>query len=248
MPSKKRKLTFDFDNVEKRSEETQRIFLELNKALENCHISDNEALNFLDPEEFLNFAAIKCGYHFIQNLFLVLNAVPEESGPWRAEITRKLLLYSSGKTALTKDEESIVQTILQSSTFRDGIYKFAESYSQVFAKCLYHNRGKNAFYSKADEFPPFAGCIAPATKVCLVCNQELQKHNKPCLITYYLASGPLPFLKVELRCRTCEINYGIVKYGNSTDGYKHYDNLGVIEASDVVYIDRLVMAMFTSLR
>ena len=68
------------------------------------------------------------------------------------------------------------------------------------------------------------------------------------MVTYFLTSGTLPFLKVELRCLSCGVNCGIVKYGNNTDGYKHYDSPGVIEASDVVYIDRLVMAMFTSLR
>lgn len=106
MPPKKRKLTFDLDDVEKRSEEMQRAILELYRALENCHVS--KSLNFLDPEEFLNFATIKYGYRFVQDLLLVLSAVSEESGPWRAEITRKLLMNSRGKISLGNDKESII--------------------------------------------------------------------------------------------------------------------------------------------
>lgn len=49
--------------------------VELNKALENCHIC--EAPSLLDPEELLTFATIKFGYGLVQNLFLVLNSVPE---------------------------------------------------------------------------------------------------------------------------------------------------------------------------
>ena len=104
-----------------------------------------------------------------------------------------------------------------------------------------------SFITATDESLPFAGCIAPPTKICFVCDQEFQKHNNPYLVMCYLASGPLPFLKVELHCRTCEIKYGIVKHGNK-ERYKHYKNVGDIEASNVVYIGHLVMAMFTSLR
>ena len=248
MPSKKRRLTFDLDDVEKRSEETQRAILELNKALENCHIA--EALNFLDPEEFLNFATVKCGYSFVQDLLLTLSAVPEECEPWRAELTRKLFMYSRGKMSLHNDEDSVVKAFLQYSSFKSEIYKQTECYNAVFSKCICNSLRnttmpatipRSFITAETDKFVPFAGCIAPPAKVCLLCDQELQKHNNPCVVTYYLPSGPLPFLKVELRCRTCGINYGIVKYGNSTEGYKHYDGVGVIEASDVVYIDRLVM-------
>lgn len=103
----------------------------------------------------------------------------------------------------------------------------------------------------------FSGCMPP---ICRLHNptyqsmsflqwQFAEKQQTVCRVTYYLASGPLPFLKVELRCRMCKVNYGIVKHGNSDDGYQYYNShLGVVEASDAVYIDRLVMAMYTSLR
>ena len=75
----------------------------------------------------------------------------------------------------------------------------------------------------------FTGCISPPTKSCFVCHGRLTKHNQLSLVTYYLPNGPLPFLKVELHCRICDLNYEITKYGNGKEGYVYYRDLGVIE-------------------
>jgi len=152
---------------------------------------------------------------------------------------------------------------LHNSKFKSALTGQAlESYyTHIFSQLVIRNETYcSANFTEAPDQPPFtgaaalpweeqifAGCIAPATKVCFVCGGNLQKNNKPSCVTYYLASGPLPFLKVELRCRVCKLNYGISKFGNTTGGLKYYDRAGIVEASDV-YIDRLVMDMFASLR
>ena len=68
------------------------------------------------------------------------------------------------------------------------------------------------------------------------------------MATYFTVSGAIPVKKVELRCRSCNMNYGITKYGSSESGYEYYPSLGTAEASDVAYIVRLLMNLFASLR
>ena len=238
MPSKKRKLNFNLDDIEEQTEN----LLELHKTMEECSIL--EAADFLDVEKIVGFSVIKFGLRFVESLLSVLSVVPEESGPWRAEIIKSQLSLLIGATRLTAEQECMVKIISESSTYKRGFPGQEGYYSQVFSQVL-ANQCDGADQSSSGFF---AGCIAPPTRVCFSCNNELQKNNKPTYVTYYLASGPLPFLKVELRCRSCKINYGIVKYGNVTDGCQYYGSLRMVEASDVVYIDRLVMETFTSLR
>lgn len=64
-----------------------------------------------------------------------------------------------------------------------------------------------------------------------------------------LASGPMSFIKVELRCRSCKLNYASSKWGNSSEGYEYYSTLNdTAKASDVVYIDSHVMDIYISLK
>ena len=197
----------------------------------------------------------------MENVLSVISVIPEESGPWRQEIACSLLTFLTGTEKLTTEKENILKIMLDSSI--DHFFGQERNYNELFTRVIAGNSvkaetecrdvataAKRSHYATGTtaRFLPFAGCITPPTKVCFFCNSDLQKHNKPSRVTYYLASGPLPFLKVELRCRTCNVNYGIVKYGNNSDGYQYYSSLGVVEASDAVYIDRLVMAMYTSLR
>lgn len=252
MPSKKRKLNFDIEDAEKQMEASQKTLIrQMADTVGACNTS--EAADLLTFEEFISFAAFKFGYTFINNVISALNVVPDESEPWRPELVKFLTRLLSGTDKqLHVEQESTVNTILHSSTLTSQLIGQGDCYRQVFAKIIENTESLAAAVSpreKCDmEFPLFAGCIAPPTKFCLLCHDELKKHNSPTHVTYYLPSGPLPFVKVELRCCSCELNYGITKYGNSKEGYTYYNHLGIVEASDVVYIDRLVMTTFTSLR
>lgn len=243
--SKKRKINFNLDDVEEAETEKRREILELHKAVEDCSI--DESVGHLDIEKIIGFAVIKFGLNFVENVLSVLTVVPEESGPWRNEIINSQLNFLTGnRDKLTYEQEYIVKKISESNKYKYGLLgqERESHYNRVFSQILANYPDHSSQYSSG----LFAGCIAPPTKVCFFCNNELQKNNKPIRVTIYFASGPLPLLKVELRCRSCKINYGIVKHGNTTEGYEYYRSLGIVEASDVVYIDRLVMAMYTSLR
>lgn len=249
MPSKKRKLNFDLEDAEQKSDPEQGLHslrLELVNAIGACNLSE-----LLDPEDLISFAAFKFGYSFIKNVISALSVIPDESGPWRPDLMKFLTSLLTENKRLNSEQECIVNAILQSSTRNNKLFGHGECYKQVFAQIV-ENTEPPATISPTEQcdmkFPLFAGCIAPPTKSCLVCHNDLKKHNNPSPVTYYLPSGPLPFVKVELRCRACELNYGITKYGNTKEGYKYYSHLGIVEASDVVYIDRFVMTMFKSLR
>ena len=242
---KKRKINFnldDFEEAESRNEKRREIL----EAVERDFIVD-EFVDYLGIEKMIGFAVIKFGLNFVENVLSVLTLVPEECGPWREEIINSQLnLLTNNHETLTSEQERIVKKISESDKYKCGLLRQEREslYNRVFSQILENYPDQSS--QPASGF--FAGCIAPPTKVCFFCNSELQKNNKPIRVTCYFASGPLPFLKVELRCRSCKINYGIVKHGNTTEGYEYYRSLSIVEASDVVYIDRLVMSMYTSLR
>ena len=49
--------------------------------------------------------------------------------------------------------------------------------------------------------------LGPPTEVCFKCSKMLQTHNQPTEILCFNLSGPIPALKITLRCTSCAINY-----------------------------------------
>ena len=188
-------------------------------------------------------------FRFIENLMSILSVVPEEAGPWRIDIVDALLSALQSPQELNPEQKKI-SLFISKSFFKNGFPGHKQCYSEVFSRALQYSSTQQlqANQTNITSLLPFAGCVCPPTKTCLLCHQELQKNNKPCVVTYYLVNGPLPVLKVELRCRSCGLNYGITKYGNGVQGYKFYDSTGIVEASDAVYVERLVLSLFAALR
>jgi len=246
--SKKRKLYSDLDGLNDQNSVVE--MSELCSAVERISITNNTNLDF---ENAVGVAVLKFGLKFVENLLLLLRVIPEESGPWRREVASSLLTMLDGKP-LDSEKTRILNIALESSQFKKdtGGQKIESYYIQTLSTAIKNTDDEqSSATSQACKWglQPFAGCIAPPTKHCFVCSGQLTKHNKPCRVTYYLASGPLPFIKVELRCRSCKLNYAISKWGNSSEGYEYYGTLNdVVEASDVVYIDRYVMDMYISLK
>lgn len=54
---------------------------------------------------------------------------------------------------------------------------------------------------------PHMEFIGPPVLECVVCNNQLQIHNPPTSVICFRLSGPLPALKITLRCRSCCLNY-----------------------------------------
>ena len=68
-------------------------------------------------------------------------------------------------------------------------------------------------------------------------------------MTYFTYRGPVPAMKVDLRCRDCNLTFSYAQYGNSVDGFQHYEQLrSAAESSNVVYVERVVMEQFSALR
>lgn len=56
--------------------------------------------------------------------------------------------------------------------------------------------------------------LAPPTNFCLRCGSLLSTHNKPTTVICYTQNGPLPAMKIILRCDKCGTNYRYVRNYN----------------------------------
>ena len=52
--------------------------------------------------------------------------------------------------------------------------------------------------------------LGPPTIKCLVCKKGLSIHNDPSTVVLFGLHGPLPAIKITLRCDHCMINYRYV--------------------------------------
>ena len=205
-----------------------------------------EYVNTLPEDVLIAATVLKYGFQFVQNILLIFEVVPENCGPWREEILMQLLLsMTEGKKNFNSELVPIVRSFMQ--TFRKRTSECLTGPTAVLSRVLRNNKSLEGDTHSLSS-PVAAGCIAPPTNLCFVCGGSLHVNNKPTVVTLYHISGPLPFFKVELRCRACQINYSITKHGNNMHGYRYYDQLGIIEASNTVYIDRLLMETFVALR
>ena len=82
--------------------------------------------------------------------------------------------------------------------------------------------------------------LAPPQDTCSICSTHLATHNAPTTIICYTESGPIPGLKITLRCPNCGINYRYDQYGNENmGGYRYYHGyLPYIQASQLCYVSR----------
>ena len=248
MPPKKRK-RFDLDELEAEISATEELIATLDDCVERCFRSGIRLDTF--PENILiAVTVLKYGLQFVQDILLAFEAVPDNCGPWREEIIIQMLNFmqrTEDGVPRNSERASIVHSFLKIFSKRKKA-KGPREATRTFSRIL-SNENTSPEVDSALQTPLlFSGSIAPPTNLCLVCGGNLHVNNKPTMVTLYHIDGPLPFVKVELRCRSCQINYGIAKYGNIMHGYRYYDQLGIIEASNTVYIDRLLMEMFVALR
>lgn len=54
---------------------------------------------------------------------------------------------------------------------------------------------------------PHTAFLGPPTTLCLECSGNLSVHNDPSSVVLFGLHGPIPALKITLRCDTCMINY-----------------------------------------
>ena len=88
---------------------------------------------------------------------------------------------------------------------------------------------------------PAITVISPPIESCFICSGKLTVHNKPSHVTIFDVDGPVPAMKVTLKCKHCKPNvmYGYAKYGNKITGYKYFRNeREFVEASNETYFSR----------
>ncbi len=89
---------------------------------------------------------------------------------------------------------------------------------------------------------PHTMFLAPPVETCLQCSSALSIHNKPTVVICYTGGGPLPAMKITLRCRCCGTNYRYDQYGSEMlGGYRYYaDHVRpFVRASQSCYVERL---------
>ncbi len=85
--------------------------------------------------------------------------------------------------------------------------------------------------------------LCPPVSVCVDCGASLQVHHQPTTVVCYTWNGPIPALKLTLRCEVCRLNYRYEQYGNKERGYQYYQKpQPMVHASQVAYVDRLCCA------
>jgi len=246
MPPKKRKL-LDLDQLEAEFTTSHQLISGLEELVEQC-FSSGICLDALPENVLIAVTVLKYGFQFVKDIMLAFESVPGSCGPWQEEIIMQLVAsMTKGNGNLNPQQILIIRSFMQLYLKRYTI-KYPTAATTVFSRVLCNNVSPEVDQVHPPQCSVVAGCIAPPTNLCFVCGGNLHANNKPTMVTLYHVSGPLPFLKVELRCRTCQINYSITKHGNSMHGYRYYDHLGIIEASNSVYIDRLLMEIFVALR
>lgn len=97
---------------------------------------------------------------------------------------------------------------------------------------------------------PMLAFLGPPVTNCLSCNSPLQENHRPTSVVCYTLDGPIPALKITLRCRACQINYRYSQYGSKDDGYTYYrDHVRpFVEASQVCYIERRCCELWNAAR
>ena len=235
--SKRKRLRFDIDKVEITELScSSTSFAQFLTSIASASVEELHRISS-STDDFLGLLSIKVGFVNVEEMLQIMRVVPSECGPWRERLAFQLLqLIHPTPTPLA----DALKTLLQ-------YHSTSLPQQQRQQQALYSDTLDRILQSDASQ-PPFAGCLAPPTSHCLECGNSLQSNNEPCYITMYTMSGPIPLKKVELRCRQCNLFYGITKYGSRDSGYSFYSAVGVAEASDTCYIDRLVMNHFSSLK
>lgn len=96
--------------------------------------------------------------------------------------------------------------------------------------------------------PPTSICLQPT---CLSKRRRLSIHNDPVNVTIFTLKGPVPSIKVTLRCHHCMTKYNYSMWGSKqSEGEQFYldEKRPLIEVSDTVYVERNIYQLFSTLR
>ena len=143
---------------------------------------------------------------------------------------RDILSANITKESIPEDQ-SLAEQITVAENFSFHNKEFIELVGLITQECLWK--------TTLQKGTPYNLFLSPPLDNCLLCGSILQAHHAPTPVVCYTLNGPLPALKLILRCEGCSINYRYEQYGNSKEGYKYYAKpQPMVHCSQLAYMDR----------
>ena len=207
------------------------------EAALQLEISDiSKGIQGLGEEEVVFILSCKLTLKGLMTLIKAIKHVPapynqvghKDFGSLRLYVIHKLM-EKTGLALLKADLEVYVQLV---ETYCGSLV--AAETDRYFNESLWSLTEEEDFY-----FNSFMCC---PVKECLSCGLSLSLSNKPSKATVFTLDGPTPSTKLVLRCRECDMAYGIRSYKDRAGEHLYDKSLGVkvIEVSNVTYIDQVL--------
>ena len=198
-----------------------------------------------DPNTVEMMLVSTLGLEGLDCLRTAMQLVPETYLERRVPIVTNIVnevLKESGRGQLNEAQCSCFMSLLKQNCLQ---YTQRKVHPRAYDKellCLTdkHKAGYSAF-------------LGPPTKHCLnvACDRhQLSTYSALTNVTVFKEDGPRPATKLSLKCSKCNTNYGYSKYGNKVvAGERYYAECRhLVEASDVVFLDRSLHHLFACLR
>ena len=207
------------------------------EAALQLEISDiSKGIQGLGEEEVVFILSCKLTLKGLMTLIKAIKHVPapynqvghKDFGSLRLYVIHKLM-EKTGLALVKTDLEVYVQLV---ETYCGSLV--AAETDRHFNESLWSLTEEEDFY-----FNSFMCC---PVKECLSCGLSLSLSNKPSKATVFTLDGPTPSTKLVLRCRECDMAYGIRSYKDRAGEHLYDKSLGVkvIEVSNVTYIDQVL--------
>ena len=90
--------------------------------------------------------------------------------------------------------------------------------------------------------------LSPPVSLCILCDKALTIRNNPSKAKLFTLKGPVPRTKITLECRACSLVYGVCNYTDKSGTRFYQHDVGIIEISDVSYMDAMLYKWFPALR
>ena len=90
--------------------------------------------------------------------------------------------------------------------------------------------------------------LSPPVSLCILCDKALTIRNNPSKAKLFTLKGPVPCTKITLECRACSLVYGVCNYTDKCGTRFYQHDVGIIEISDVSYMDAMLYKWFPALR
>lgn len=198
----------------------------------------------LNEDEALQLLASKLSVTGVNSLRKAIRHVPKNitrvlsDGPLRLNLIHKIFTTENIKS----DERCSSVSIDELSLY----IKFMETYCAVF---LDETESDDHLWelTKTEEVI-YNKFLSPPVSICILCDKALTIRNNPSKAKLFTLNGPVPCTKITLECRRCAHVYGVCNYTDKSGTRFYQHDVGIIEISDVSYMDAGIYKWFPALR